>query len=108
LILVSGDNGSFSWKKPSDCVWSNEAFRKTTLKLKSKAALSADYNKNLVYFFTNVLEIRDAGLEEFIADLQLLRTNESTDEATVQILYKLIQSSASDNENLVRYAARVV
>lgn len=85
-------------------MWSNDAFRRTTLTLKSKAALAADYNKNLAYFFSNVLEIGDAGLKEFLEDLQLLHKNESTDEATVQILYNLIQSLASDDEKLVRCA----
>jgi hypothetical protein len=104
LIATTSGNGGLIWEKSPHCVWRN-ACGSTNLKLKSKKALSGHYSATLTFFFTSVHQIRDAGLEEFLADLKLMQEAGSVDEESVKSFYKLIQSSASENYDIVRYVA---
>jgi hypothetical protein len=65
------------------------------------------YSATLSFIFASIIKIRDARLEEFLADLMLLREAGSTDEESIESLYKLIQSSSSGNYDIVRYVACV-
>lgn len=76
LILIPNDDGSFQWKKISDCIWSTMDFR-----LQNKTYISSFYSKNphLSHFFQNILEVKDAGLGDYLEELKSLQKHNAFD-----------------------------
>jgi hypothetical protein len=76
------------WRRPSECIW------QTPITLRYKAALKEQYedsNIDTISFLQTALEIKDASIEDYISDLDILRNRGNFDRNDVEILYKQIE-----------------
>lgn len=109
-IALPSPSGGLEWRKPSQCVWDDAEFVENGLELKSKVATRRVIERHAPsasLFFTNILRLPNAGIDELLADLRLLQEVGSDDTMTIFRLYERIQtyrrsSSAAEKTRSVR------
>ena len=108
-IAVPSTSGKLQWKTPSECVWRDTEFSENGLQLRSKLAVQPLIDlhaPDTSPFFTNILKLPDAGIDELLGDLKMLQQESSDDVMLVFLFYERIQThrrngAASDK---IRYA----
>lgn len=75
-IAVPSLSGSgLEWKTPAQCVWDDGEFLRNELELESKTVIRRTVEQHAPTaqaFFTVVLKLKNAGIEELLADLALM------------------------------------
>jgi hypothetical protein len=87
LVFVQTSTGNH-WKRPSECVWGAPPF------LRCRSALKDQYSLckvELLNFLQKMLSIDDAGVTEFIEDLEILSSTNDHSLQDVSLLYKHIE-----------------
>jgi hypothetical protein len=115
LIAIPNFGRFIVWKRTSECVWkTSELFESNHINLRCKAILHVAYPEvnlhEVEYFFTQILGISDAGLEEFLQELELLRKEDSHDGRLIKRIYKCLAKLqySKSNERLTRSIERLV
>lgn len=83
------------WKTPAECVWDDDEFTKNELELESKTVIRRTVEQHaptVKAFFTNVLRLPNAGIDELLADLALMQEKKRDDPERVYRLYERIDS----------------
>lgn len=86
---------SLTWKTPVECVWDDSEFSQNELSLESKTAIRhiiEEHAPGTSAFFTNLLNLTDAGIHELLADLTLMQRMDRDDPNRVYRLYERIES----------------
>jgi hypothetical protein len=94
-IMVPSANGVLEWRTPRECVWEDTEFSENGLQLRSKLAMEPLVERHapeIRQFFTNILKLPDAGIDELLEDLQMLWLENSDDVMLVFRLYERIQT----------------
>jgi len=105
-IAIPTENGALEWKTPSQCVWDDAEFTQNGLNLQSKVSMKKlieQHTPNATHFFTDLLKIPDAGIDELLEDLRLLQQALSNDSKTVFLLYERIQTHCRSSAAKVKY-----
>lgn len=79
---------------PSECVWDDSEFSQNELQLQSKIAMQQIIEQHApaaASFFTAIIKLPNAGIDELLGDLKLLQRDGSDDSATVFRLYERIE-----------------
>lgn len=95
IAMPSLSGCSLEWKTPSQCVWDDAEFSQNGLELNSKTAIRRtveQYAPMAKAFFTDFLKLRNAGINELLADLVLMQKDKRDDPKTVHRLYERIES----------------
>ncbi|OBT52528.1 hypothetical protein VE04_07127, partial [Pseudogymnoascus sp. 24MN13] len=94
IIAIPSESGSLEWKMPSECVWDDSEFSQNELQLRSKIAMEQIIKQHApaaASFFTAIIKLPNAGIDELLSDLRLLQQDGSDDSATVFRLYERIE-----------------
>lgn len=86
---------ALEWKTPAQCVWDDEEFSQNELELESKTAIRRTVEQHVPAakaFFTNVLKLPDAGIDELLGDLAIMQKEKRDDPKRVYRLYERIES----------------
>ena len=89
---------------PAECVWGTREFAKIELQLESKTALRSVVRKKIPEaeaFFTRILKLPNAGINELLADLVLMQTENRDDPKRVYQLYERIQYYCRSHEEII-------
>lgn len=115
LVAIPISGKFIVWKRTSECVWkTSELFESNDINLRCKAILHVAYPEanlhQVEYLFTQILGIPDAGLEEFLQELELLRKEDSHDASLIKRIYKCLAKLqySQSNERLTRSIERLV
>ncbi|KAF1960437.1 putative heterokaryon incompatibility protein [Byssothecium circinans] len=95
IAVPSLSGSTLEWKTPAQCVWDDEEFSQNELKLESKTAIRRTVEQHAPTakaFFTDVLKLPNAGINELLADLALMQKRNPDDPKRVYRLYERIQS----------------
>jgi hypothetical protein len=106
-IAIPTENSSLEWKKPSQCVWDDAEFTQNGLKLQSKVAMKhliEKHTPDTTRFFTELLKIPNAGIDELLDDLKLLQQTQSNASKIVFRLYERIQTYCRSSAAKIKYA----
>ncbi|KAF2104912.1 hypothetical protein NA57DRAFT_51704 [Rhizodiscina lignyota] len=106
-IAVPSDSGSLTWKLPFQCVWGDHEFSQNGLHLRSRISLQhimERYLSDAVSFFTGILRIPNAGIDDLLGDLRLLQQEHSDDASTIFRLYERITAHCRSSRNEIRAA----
>lgn len=79
---------------PSECVWDDSEFSQNELQLRSKIAMQQIITQHApaaTSFFTSIIKLPNAGIDELLGDLRLLQQDGSDDSATIFRLYERIE-----------------
>lgn len=79
---------------PSECVWDDSEFSQNELRLHSKIAMRQIIEQHApaaASFFTGIIKLPNAGIDELLGDLELLQGDGSDDSATIFRLYERIE-----------------
>lgn len=93
--MPSLTGSAIEWKTPSQCVWNDEEFSQNGLELESKTAIRRVVEQHAPAakaFFTDVLKLPNAGVNELLADLALMEKENRDDPKRVHRLYERIES----------------
>jgi hypothetical protein len=105
-IAVPTASGSLEWKRPSQCVWEDHEFSQNGLKLQSKVTIKPIIEQHApatTLFFTTILKLPNAGIDELLKDLQLLQETTSNDWKIVFLLYERIQTYCRSSTIKIKY-----
>ncbi|KAF2187468.1 hypothetical protein K469DRAFT_772048 [Zopfia rhizophila CBS 207.26] len=94
-IAVPSPSGDLEWRKPSQCVWDDAEFVENGLELKSKVAIRRIIERDAPsasLFFTNILKLPNAGINELLEELKVLQEDGSDNTMTIFRLYERIQT----------------
>ncbi|KAF2276420.1 uncharacterized protein EI97DRAFT_458354 [Westerdykella ornata] len=95
-IAVPSLSGSpLEWKTPAHCVWDDDEFSQNELELESKTTIRRTIEHHAPTakaFFTDVLKLPNAGIDELLADLALMQKRKRDDPKRVHRLYERIES----------------
>lgn len=95
IAVPSSSGSSLDWKTPAQCVWDDREFSANELELESKTTIRRiveEHAPTVKGFFTDILKLRDAGIEELLADLVLMQKTEDCEPGRVYRLYERIES----------------
>ncbi|RFU23945.1 hypothetical protein B7463_g12390, partial [Scytalidium lignicola] len=95
VIAIPSALGSLEWKTPSECVWDDSEFSQNELQLRSKIAMRQIIEQHApiaILFFTTIIKLQNAGIDELLSDLELLQRDGSDDSATIFRLYERIET----------------
>jgi hypothetical protein len=95
IAVPSLAGSALEWKTPTQCVWDDEEFSQNELELESKIAIQRTVEQHAPAakaFFTNVLKLPNAGVDELLADLALMGKENRDDPKRVHRLYERIES----------------
>lgn len=95
IAVPSLSGSALEWKTPAQCVWDDKEFSQNELELESKTAIRRTVDKHAPTaktFFTNVLKLPNAGINELLADLTLMQKEKRDDPKRVYRLYERIES----------------
>ena len=108
-IAVPALSGSaLEWKSPAQCVWDDDEFSQNELVLESKTAIRGIVEQHAPKartFFTDVLNLQDAGIGELLADLKLMQTEKRDDPQRVHRIYERIESCRRKWPKTIMYAS---
>jgi len=91
---------------PSECVWDDQEFRVNGLQLRSKVAVREfveDHAATAASFYTNILKLPDASINELLGDLKLLQVSNCNEPDRVYLLYERIEAFRRSSDSMIRY-----
>jgi hypothetical protein len=94
IAVPSSSGSALKWKTPAQCVWGDDEFSQNELKLRSKTAIRRiieQHAPKAKAFFTNILKLSNAGIDELLADLALMQKNNHNNPTRVHRLYESIE-----------------
>lgn len=95
-IAVPPSSGSIlDWKTPAQCVWDDNEFRLNELELESKTSVRSTIENHAPAtkaFFTEVLKLPNAGIDELLGDLALMEETKRDNPKRVYRLYERLNS----------------
>jgi hypothetical protein len=106
IAVLSSSGSAFEWKTPAQCVWDDDEFSQNGLVLESKTAIRhtiEQYAPTAKAFFTHNLNLRNAGIDELLADLALMQKNKRDEPKRVYRLYERIESYRRSWPRLIRH-----
>jgi hypothetical protein len=95
IAIPSSSGSALEWKTPDQCVWCDDEFSQNELELESKTAIRRTVEQHAPTakaFFTDVLKLPNAGIDELLADLALMQKKKRDDPKRVHRLYERIES----------------
>lgn len=95
IAVPSLSGSALKWKTPAQCVWDDGEFSQNELELESKTAIRRTVEQHALTakaFFTDVLKLPNAGIDELLADLALMQKEKRDDPKRVHRLYERIES----------------
>lgn len=95
IALPPLSGSALEWKTPAQCVWDDDEFSQNKLELESKTAIRRTVEQHAPTakaFFTDVLQLPNAGIDELLADLALMQSKKRDDPKRVYRLYERIES----------------
>jgi hypothetical protein len=105
MIATPVSDGSIVWKTRPQCIWkTTDLFQSNGINLRCKTVLHNVLPQldSLEYLFQKVLQIPNAGLEEFIEELRMLQTEDSHDDSLVSRIYECIAALRNIDPKLIR------
>ncbi|KAH7130730.1 putative heterokaryon incompatibility protein [Dendryphion nanum] len=105
IALPSFSGSALEWKTQAQCVWDDGEFSQNGLKLESKTSVRRIIEKCVPTaqpFFDHVLNLRDAGITELLADLVLMQKKKSDDSKRVYLLYERIETHRRNSRREIR------
>lgn len=106
-IAIPPLNGvALEWRKPSQCVWDMDEFKQNGLELATKTSIRDTIRKHAstaTAFFTEILELPNAGIDELLADLALMQKGQIDDPKRIYRLYERIQSHRRKEASKIKY-----
>jgi hypothetical protein len=87
-------------------VWDDDEFSQNDIKLESKIALRRIVEQHMPAakaFFTQILKLPNAGINELLADLALMQATSSYDSKRVDRIYERIESCRRTYPRKIRY-----
>jgi len=91
---------------PSQCVWDDQEFSQNGLQLQSKVALRRiieQHSPITTSFFTNILKLSNAGIDELLDDLQILQRNGSDNSMIIFRLYERIETYRRSSLDKIKF-----
>jgi hypothetical protein len=95
IAVPSSSGSALEWKTPAQCVWDDDEFSQNELELESKTPIRRTVEQHAPTakaFFTDVLKVPNAGIDELLADLALMQKKKRDDPKRVHRLYERIES----------------
>ncbi|PVH94635.1 putative heterokaryon incompatibility protein [Periconia macrospinosa] len=95
IAVPSEANSALEWKTRAECVWDDVEFSQNGLKMESKCAIRHIIEQNAPAargFFTQLLKLPDAGVDELLDDLALMQEQNRDEPSRVYMLYERIES----------------
>lgn len=95
IAMPSLSGSILEWKSPAQCVWNDDEFSQNKLKLESKIAIRSTvewYAPKAKAFFTDILKLPNAGIDELLEDLALMQKMRCDNPKRVHRLYERIES----------------
>lgn len=95
IAVPSSSGSALEWKTPAQCVWDDDEFSQNELELESKTPIRRTVEQHAPTakaFFTDVLKVPNAGINELLADLALMQKRKRNDPKRVYRLYERIES----------------
>jgi hypothetical protein len=105
--VPSSSGSDLDWKTPAECVWDDDEFSQNGLVLESKTAIRRTIEQHAPTtkaFFTDILDIRNAGIHELLDDLELMERKKRDDPNRVYRLYERIESCRRACPEMIRHA----
>jgi hypothetical protein len=95
LVYVQGTDSESDWTSLESCVWEGEAFMKTRTPL----ALLSGYRdkKRLVRLFQDILELPNAGLQDYLEEIRH-RQEEDADLEDIPDIYHSLWENITEEE----------
>ena len=93
---------------PAQCVWDDSEFSQNGLQLESRTAIRRSIEEHApasMRFFTDVLKLRNAGLDELLADLLLMQEQNRDEPERVYRFYERIESYHRSQPRVIKYAS---
>ncbi|USP80364.1 uncharacterized protein yc1106_07638 [Curvularia clavata] len=109
IAVPSMRESNLEWKMPAECVWGDREFSENELQLESKTALRSIVRENIPDaedFFTRILMLPNAGINELLTDLVFMQTENRDDSKRVYQLYERIQYYCRSHEEIIEGAFR--
>jgi hypothetical protein len=108
VAIPSPSEPSLNWKTPAQCVWDDAEFSQNGIELKSKIALRPIVKQHMLAaeaFFTKILKLPNAGIEELLADLALMQgTSSRRNSKRIHRLHERIESCRRTYSRRIKYA----
>jgi hypothetical protein len=111
IALPSSSGSTLEWKTPAQCVWGDDEFSQNGLELESKSAIRRIVEQHVPRtkaFFTEVIQLPDAGIDELLGDLALMQKNKRDDSKRVYRLYERIESCRRSWPDKIKYVLTYV
>jgi len=93
---------------PTQCVRDDKEFSQSRLELKSRTAIRRIIERHAPAakgFFTDILQLSNAGVKELLADLALMQEKKSSNQDRAYRLYERIQSYRYTCETIIKYVS---
>jgi hypothetical protein len=106
IAIPSRSGSALSWKTPAQCVWDDAEFSQNNIQLESKIALRPIVEQHMPAartFFTQILRLPNAGINELLADLALMQATSSHNSRRVDRIYERIESCRRTYPRKIRY-----
>ncbi|KAF4630462.1 hypothetical protein G7Y89_g7676 [Cudoniella acicularis] len=99
LVYTKETDGTNRWRKPSQCVWTAPSF------LRSKVAISDTHMGTTplaIAFLRTNLNIKSAGLMDFVEDVRILNRGGACDRNEIENLYRRIEFNVDRRQSELR------
>jgi hypothetical protein len=106
IAIPSRSESILEWTSPTRCVWDNKEFSENGLRLESKVALRIIVEHHMPTakkFFTQSLDLEDAGIHELLADLILMQAAKRDDPNRVYRIYERISTHRNSSRKTIRH-----
>lgn len=109
IATPSLSRSSLEWRAPAQCVWGDEEFSRNGLSLESKFAIRPIIEQRAPTaepFFTGILNLRNAGINELLSDLALMQKKRRVGELKrVYRLYERIENDRRSYRKTIRHVS---
>jgi hypothetical protein len=108
VAIPSLSGSALTWLTPAQCVWDDTEFSQNEIELKSKTALRTIMEQHMSTartFFTQILELPNAGIHELLGDLALMQAENSYNSKRIHRIYERIESCRRPHSKTIAYAS---
>jgi hypothetical protein len=108
IAVPSSSGSALEWKTPAQCVWDDEEFSRNGLELESKTAIRRTVEQHAPTakaFFTDAIKLRNAGIDELLADIALMQEKKRDDPKRVYRLYERVESCRRSCSKKIMHAS---
>jgi hypothetical protein len=108
IAIPRQSESALTWKTPAQCVWDDDEFSQNNIKLESKIALLPIVDLHMPaakMFFTQILRLPNAGINELLADLALMQATASYNSKRVNQIYERIESCRRTYPRKIKYVS---